>query len=336
MADWTVVVWAAVTADLKEAFAADLSEVRLALRAIPAGAIELKLGFTPGSTPATRRLILRKPGNLGALANGMALREALVGDERWNAANRKRLLVLWGHGVDGVRGDAALAVPAAHEVVAAFTGPARRRPRPPDIIGYDACRMASARTVLTLAQSLPGSVFIGSMIAEPAIGWPYAELLRVLVDNGAPDAAAAAIVQSYAASIDVRDWCLIALYLRQIGTQNGPLATALRGLNDSNRPKPADFFDAASGADIGDDTDLVDLGALMRRLTDRTTRRGTSPESRAATNVHRAIRNAIIARRASGGLAGKDGLSVRLLVPPAAAPRRPPIDWTRYMDPAIF
>jgi Clostripain family len=340
MADWTVVVWAAVTADLDEAFAADLSEVDLAVGAIRAGAIELMLGFTPGSTPATKKLIGKKPGNLGELADGNALRGALARNARWNDVKRKRLLVLWGHGADGVGGDTALAVPAAQEVVKAFPGPPGNLPKPPDIIGYDACRMASAPTVLELARSLPDSVFIGSMIPEPASGWPYAELLRVLVDNAAADAAAAAIVQSYAASVDVRDWCLIALYLKKIGTQNGPLATALGKLNGFNPPEPADFFDAASGADIGDDTDLVDLGALMRRLTDRTTRRGTSPESRVAAEVHRAIREAIISRRASGGLAGKDGLSVRLVVPPVGgpvgAPPQLPNDWSRFLDPAVF
>jgi len=340
MADWTVVVWAAVTADLEEAFAADLLEVDLALGSIPAGAIELKLGFTPGSTTATQKLILAKPGNLGALPGGTALRGKPARNARWNDANRKRLLVLWGHGADGVGGNTALAVPGAQEVVKAFPGPPGNRPEPPDIIGYDACRMASAPTVLTLARSLPGSVFIGSMIPEPASGWPYAELLRVLADNSAPDAAAAAIVQSYAASVDVRDWRLIALYLKQIGTRTGPLATALRTLNGKALLQPAAFFDAASGADIGDDTDLVDLGALMRRLTDRTTNRGTAtPVSKAAAGVHDAIQKAIIARRASGGLAGRDGLSVRLVVPlvspPVRVPRLP-TDWSRFLDPAVF
>jgi hypothetical protein len=341
VAAWTVVVWAAVTADLDEAFAADLREVDLALGAIPAGAIELKLGFTPGSTAETKAFIRKRRGNLGALADGAALREKLAGYARWNDANRKRLLVLWGHGADGVGGDTALAVPAAQEVVKAFPGPPGKLPEPPDMIGYDACRMASAPTVLTLARSLPDSVFIGSMIPEPASGWPYAELLRVLADNSAADAAAAAIVQSYAASVDVRDWCLIALYLREIGNGSGPLATALRKLNGLKRPEPAAFFDAASGADIGDDTDLVDLGALMRRLTDQTTNRGTAtPVSRAAADVHGAIRKAIIARRASGGLAGRDGLSVRLVVPPVSAPEGapppPPNDWSKFLDPAVF
>ena len=267
------------------------------------------------------------------------------------------MLVMWGHGANGLRGGdeiKKLAVPAAKVVVQAFAGP--DAPPDPDIVGYDACRMASAPTVLTLARGLRNAVFIGSMIPEPASGWPYSELLQILAANSDAEAAAAAIVQSYAASVDVSDWCLLALKLSQIGGRNGALSSALKALKTSPAPDYADFCAAASGADTLDDTNLVDLGALMRRLTDRSAgQAGTDELREAALAVRTAIRTATIARRASGNLAGRDGLSVQVELPallpvpetpPATGRRvaakkarttaRPEPKFTDYLEPATF
>jgi hypothetical protein len=342
MGGWTVVVWAAVTPDLEQAVIADLHEVVLAVKALQdTGDVHLLVVGTPASDSAmaTLRSALPEPADasdppdpdappervmlIGEAQDGAALRAVLLGCSEWNDVSRQRILVLWGHGFLGVRGATASAVPAADEVVLAFAG--TDGPRRPEIIGYDACRMATAPTVLTLAQDLPTAVFIGSMIPEPASGWPYSEVLRVLATDTVPESVAAAIVQAYAGSVDVADWCLLALRLTDIGGTGGPLDIALEALLGVAAPKPADFFAAASGADTLDDTDLVDLGALMRRLTDRSAY-GTGRDSlhEAATGVRDTIRNATIARRASGNLAGRDGLSIQLLLPPLPSPPAPP------------
>jgi hypothetical protein len=345
MDGWTVVVWAAVTPDLEQAAAADLHEIVLAVEALKdEGDVHLLVVWTPASDVAIARLSSALPGMgeapasappsadaaaervtlLGQVQDGAALRTVLLGSASWNDESRRRMLVLWGHGFLGVRGATASAVPAAAEVVSAFADVGGPAPKAPDIIGYDACRMATAPTVLTLAQELPTAVFIGSMIPEPATGWPYSEVLRVLATDTVPGSVAAAIVQAYAASVDVADWCLLALRLTDIGGTDGKLDAALQVLRGVAAPDPADFYAAASGADTLDDTDLVDLGALMRRLTDRTAYR-TSRDSlhEAATGVRDTIRNATIARRASGNLAGRDGLSIRLVLPPLPSPPLP-------------
>ena len=148
---------------------------------------------------------------------------------------RNRLLVLWGHGelffpsvapppavpaADGPTVQSAepsASVPAADELVAELTpehsvmGAVDEQPAAPDIIGYDACRMATVSNVQTLANALPEAVFIGSMVPEPASGWPYVQLLRALREPAGPKAVAAAIVEAYAASVDAPDWCLVAV-----------------------------------------------------------------------------------------------------------------------------
>jgi hypothetical protein len=356
MANWTIVVWAAITNDLREPFEADLKEVALALATRESaagpgsGSIQLHVAQT---LPTAKRLKLPPPINsLGTVADGKALRTKLLArGNGWAGTktdpHRKRLLVLWGHGARGLpdEKDQRLIVPAADEVITAFTASSGTAPPAPDIVGYDACRMASAATVMTLARELK-SVFIGSMIPEPVSGWPYTELLRMLSDNSDPKAASAAIVQAYAASVDVPDWCLAAFDLDKIG----PLAAALTTLNRVALPGETDFFAAASGADTLDDTDLVDLGALMRRLTDQpVTMKGANALIAAADGVRQAIREATVMRRASGNLAGRDGLSVLVKVP-GQQPEPPPVrtsptrggppsavpPWGKYLEDEIF
>jgi hypothetical protein len=286
------------------------------------------------------------------VADGVTLSQRLLDIPLWNEEkDHRRLLVLWGHGAQGLRDPVKkFAVPAAEEVVAAFSGSPGGRPPAPHVIGYDACRMASATTVLTLARGLSDAYFIGSMIPEPVSGWPYADLLRILTTTSEPKAAAAAIVQAYAASVDVPDWCLIALELKRIvspegttalNTPAGDLASALAELEKFPPSDEVDFFAAASGADTLDDTNLVDLGALMRRLTDQTTDEEAARSLQtAAAGVRTAIREATIARRASGNLGGRDGLSVLVEVPPTKqtdlVATQPRSGWHRYLEPELF
>ena len=248
--------------------------------------------------------------------------------------------MLWGHGVVAFpSGGPAAGVPAADEVVAALSGLAQ-----PDIIGYDACQMATVATVSSLAAAFPKALFIGSMVPEPIKGWPYLELVQILRDPSlAPDAVAIDIVQAYAASLAVPHWCMVALRLGFVGG-GGPDLPEELGLTDAleslmTTTKPPDrvrFFSAADGADILEDTNLVDLGALMRGLrVDE-----LDPTAAAAqAAVGRAIHSATLAWRAAGELKGRDGVAVRLGVPwGPGAPTDPPWpeppaapEWTDYL-----
>ena len=105
----------------------------------------------------------------------------------------------------------------------------------PELIGYDACRMASVETVLDVVRNILGATFIGSMVPEPASGWPYVSLLRTLLTGGSTTAVAAAIVEAYAASVDVPDWCMVAVDLDLVGT--GAVRARWRGPR-STQPRP--------------------------------------------------------------------------------------------------
>jgi hypothetical protein len=194
----------------------------------------------------------------------------------------------------------------------------------PHIVGYDACWMANVETVSTLAADVPEGVFVGSMVPEPISGWPYAELVRILCGPGSPKAVAAAVVQAYAASLSVRDWCMVALDLKEVRRRNTGLTAALRTLKTTAAPAPVDFYSAADGADILEDTDRVDLGALMRRL------QLGAPNAEAAA-VETALRAATLSKRRAGSLAGRDGLAVRVLVPSPGDPLPPAPEWNEYL-----
>ena len=81
MANWTIVVWAAITADLREPFEADLKEVALALAtrgpaSAPGSAFQLHVAQT---LPVKKRLHLPPPINdLGTVPDGAALRRKLL------------------------------------------------------------------------------------------------------------------------------------------------------------------------------------------------------------------------------------------------------------------
>jgi len=326
MSGWTVIVWAVVTPDLEEALDDDLREAALALEGVTAADIHVHVvrasGFAPPEAhPWDPPVAI--PSDVVASAT---LGRTLASAPCWQDPDRRRLLVLWGHGnrafpVAGGYAD----VPTASELVAAFTDPAEGHPLEPELIGYDACRMASVETILKLADPFPEATFIGSMVPEPASGWPYVSLLRTVLAGGSTTAVAAAIVEAYAASVDVPDWCMVAVELALVGTGTYGLAGAVLDLRTMAPPPSAvDFFDAAAGSDTFDDSDLVDLGALMRRLSAKTPSTYTDA-------VRSRLRRATFARRASGSLAGRDGLSVRVGMPPLA-PGSWPVSptWAQY------
>lgn len=310
MGAWTVVVWAVVAPDLRQAFEADLREARTAIAAAHEAGVHVHVVAT-GHTVAGRSTWstpdqAENPNDFRFVptpGEDPDLEEVLGSTACWTDDrddHRNRLLVLWGHGARAFATKSGVPdVPTSDrlEAVRALTS------HPPDIIGYDACQMASVETVLPLAERFGASMFVGSMMPEPASGWPYVELLRILAAGWSKEATAAAIVQAYASSVDVDDWCLLALDLAKIGGDEG-LAARLARLDDPARvPAAIDFFDAAHGADILTDTNLADLGALMRRLD-------LQGKNQPARDVVTALREATTARRSAGALADRDGLAI--------------------------
>ncbi|MGZ4616023.1 MAG: clostripain-related cysteine peptidase [Actinomycetes bacterium] len=338
MADWSVVIWATVTRDLEAAIRHDIQEAATALATVSnKQQIHVHAFLSRPGQDKLEHHCWPAADDDGPHEGG--LRDILLGTGCWQDGQRQRLLVFWGHGtrafpqsagppsgvepgvseqLDTLRTSTepaeqpqpeAFAVPAASTVVQELgPGDVQR----PHIVGYDACRMASTATVLTLADCFPDAFFVGSMVPEPASGWPYYQLLRILQEDWSDqsEAVASALVEAYAASVDTADWCMVALRLRGMLKDTG-LAGALRKFF-AERPRDAvSFFTAAQGADILDDTNLADLGALMSRLA-------VAVRGRAASRAHAvrvALNDAIIARRAAGSLAGRDGVSVRLGLP---------------------
>jgi hypothetical protein len=323
MTGWTVVVWAVVAPDLKDAFAADLKEAKTAIAAGRGKDLHVHLVATGPGAPDQR--MWSSPDPTDAVF-ASTLEGVLARADCWMNGDRKRLLVLWGHGAGAF--PASIPVPdvlSAEKVVEAFDGQALRD-RPPHIIGYDACQMASVETVLDLAQCFSESMFVGSMMPEPASGWPYVELLRILNEDWPADATANAIVEDYAASVHVDDWCLLAMDLAKVAADGG-LAEKLALLKASPAPEQLDFFVAAQGADILIDSNSVDLGALMRRLD----RQLTSEPARA---VAAALSEATTAQEAAGGLSGRDGLAIQVETPWDRTEEHPwpdQPDWSYYL-----
>jgi hypothetical protein len=323
MSAWTVVVWAVVTPDLEEALQADLAEAAAALGPKQTESdvpdIHVHVNIVRPQTDGTVKTELSPeiddPSHPVDAVTSDNLRDLLVGASCWNE-ERQRLLVLWGHGAIAFpsRG-AAAGVLAASELVAALADLPQ-----PHIIGYDACQMATVATVSSLAAAFPHALFIGSMVPEPIKGWPYSELVGILRQpSWEPDRVAIAIVQAYAASLAVPHWCMVALRLDFIsgdipGPPEGPgLTDALHVLISTTAPpERVRFFSAADGADILEDTNLVDLGALMRGLR---VDESDSTAAKAQADVDRAIHAATLAWRAAGELTGRDGVAVRLGVP---------------------
>jgi hypothetical protein len=339
MKAWTVVVWAVVTPDLEEALQADLAEAAAALGANrPDPDIHVHVNIlrpqTDGTTTAELWSRTGGPVDPGDAATSDNLHDLLVDTECWNDDKRQRFLVIWGHGVVAFpSGGPAAGVPAASDVGALLDGLPH-----PDIIGYDACQMATVATVSSLADAFANSLFIGSMVPEPIKGWPYTELVRILRDPlSTLDGVAIAVVEAYAASLAVPHWCMVALRLGFIsgGDPDLPeepgLTDALHALISTTAPpERVRFFSAADGADILEDTNLVDLGALMRRLrVDESDQTAVT----ALSDVEAAVRSATVAWRAAGDLRGRDGVAVLLGVPgdsPPEPPWPPDPTWTDY------
>lgn len=339
MPQWSVIVWAVVTPDLEDALRADLVEAGMALEQLPTDCdIHVHVNITravDGSTTMWPQVDdstfddvwPRGPDHPHDVATTVELEELLNAAPCWDEADH-RFLVLWGHGERAVPTPTHDAeVPAAERVLTALANH-----RSPDIIGYDACWMATVHTVITLANGMTTGVFIGSMVPEPVSGWPYAELVRILCGPGEPKAVAAAVVQAYDASLSAPDRSMVALDLAAVNAQKGDqvkadgLTKALKTLLGTAPPDRIAFFAAADGADILEDTNLADLGALMRGLQ-------VGRVNADAEAVAKALFAATLSKRTAGGLNGRDGVAVLLGVPGDSPPDPPWPDnptWAHY------
>jgi hypothetical protein len=346
MASWSVVIWAVVTPDLEDVIGADLKEAGTALDAFGLGnVLHVHVVLSrPGGVPL--QVVSWPAGSHDpGLANAKSLQDVTTAATCWGDATH-RILVVWGHGARAFPSgrsattlySVGVAVPTAEELGSSWpTGVAK-----PDIIGYDACRMATVSSVLWLAEFFPDAYFVGSMVPEPASGWPYFEFLRILREPWGPRPVASAIVEAYAASVDSADWCMVAL---ELGAVKDPtsgarfLANDLSVLLGSPARSAGELFSAAQGADIQDDTNLVDLGALMRRLEPwwlpppwAPPPAPPPPPPPAAIAVRNRLTNATVARRASGSLAGRDGVALLVEVPPDGVITAPWLDPTLPWD----
>ena len=262
MPSWSVIVWAVVTPDLEDALKADLKEAGMALRQLPTGwdihvHVNIVRGFdgsttisprsmTPPSTLCghsvrTIRMMSRPtPISMACCPPPNAGRRPTSGSSSCGVMANGPFPTLSGRA----------GVPGAAEVVDFLGGH-----RSPDIIGYDACWMATLRTVITLANTMTTGVFIGSMVPEPVSGWPYAELIRILCGPGDPKAVAAAVVQAYDASLSAPDrrWSLW-IWLPCAEADDGLASRPWTNLVSTAAPDRVSFFAAADGADILEDT----------------------------------------------------------------------------------
>jgi hypothetical protein len=343
-AKWSIVVWAVVTPDLEEFIGQDRKEAQTALLA-GAGVFDsldvhvFETHVSPGATAtttgapgATHTLNSPPQGTRAKVSGPSALTTidvALNQVTSWNDADH-RMLVLWGHGRDAFPSKAPLArkvvaaVPSADTIVDVFTGDGK--PGRPNIIGYDACRMAMVETALTLRKlsHIPTSTddkachLIASMVPEPATGWPYFQVLELLTGpwSNKADTVAAGLIEAYGASVGTPDWSMVAIDLAKVD----PLAAALTGLIAATAPTPLELLMAAAGADIFDDTDRADLGALMRRLNADAANAGLPDPYPQARDVLVALGAARGSYSSGGRLKGRDGLAVRVGLPPGSSP----------------
>ena len=238
------------------------------------------------------------------------------------------MLVLWGHGtrafpVVDVRQTApdpeALGpdVMTAERVGKQIGEEVSDSPAAPDIIGYDACRMASRRDRRPLARDVPGG---GSSSARwspsrPAAGPTSSCSTSCGRDWTTPKPWPPPSCEAYAASVDVPATGAWSPWTSARCTTVLAAGPAASWSTSAHRPRRWTSSPPRRVRTSCDDTDLVDLGALMRRLD----RRGPTEPNEFATD---GAQGAASRRRwhdaPSGNLAGRDGLSVRVGCPRGA------------------
>ena len=324
---WSVVIWAAVTPDLEEALRQDIKEAWTALRGNNVH-VHVFQQTSTGVIP----LPPWPPDSGEGAVDVRSLSDAFQ-IPCWGDADH-RMLVLWGHGEDSLPPPydpirhGRTTVPSASQVTQVFLD-SPPLPALPDIVGYDACWMASVSTFVELgrlAVGATGPYLVASMVPEPASGWPYFDAVRLLEDpvwGDSPKSVSSGLVEAYAAAMDVDDWCLIALDLAKAPALERLLADFATGSPAS----PEAFYQAAQGAKIEHDSRHVDLGALLRRLDAVTPDSGGGfSKVPGAEQARTALLDATIVKRSAGRLGDRDGLSAHVELPPDPLPD--PWDWT--------
>ena len=176
-----------------------------------------------------------------------------------------------------------------------------------DLIGFDACLMASIETVYEVSGY--ADVLVASEETEPGDGWPYTDVLGYIVEN--PDADAAewakrivdAYIASYQGSPDEPYVTLSAVDLRVL---RGKLVEPFRQLSQAIQGDPGAARQARENAmsygDSGEGPTNIDLVGFLDSLA----RSGIS----GASGLRDLVSSAIIVSKAGAKKAGSHGLSI--------------------------
>lgn len=200
-----------------------------------------------------------------------------------------------------------------------------------DLVGYDACLMATYEVASAMAPL--ADHMVASEELEPGIGWDYTVLQR-LVDDPAMDAVAlgTAIVDGFAAHAEdfdvAADITLSLVDLAQLPTLDQALADLAAVLGEQAAALgPVIGREVAEGVGYGRDPDpqadfhLTDLGAFVSEIGVESLQVSDSADA-----VLRAINDAVLHQTVGPARLGSTGLSIYL--PPVAELVRPGYDAT--------
>jgi len=217
----------------------------------------------------------------------------------------KYVLVLWNHGagahggygVDELFESKSLSLA---EIRAALDEASRQTGKTFELIGFDACLMATIETAHTVSPYT--NYFVGSEETEPGHGWNYTSILQSIVDDPSlsGDKLGEAIARGYREQAvewgDEDETTLSVVDVSKIG----PVIEALEALvkkagTDIEAPETYVAFAKGrnkaedygnSGGAHGDSTDMVDIGDLAEQLKNQ------YPDE--AANITDTLKNAVV------------------------------------------
>lgn len=240
-----------------------------------------------------------------------------------------KIVVFWDHGggTSGYGQDEIYnRILSISDMKGAFSDAVKADPENPpyDIIGFDACLMATAEVVSAFDGY--GKYFVGSEETEPGQGWYYIRWLRALAEDPSMNAAEVGlnIVDSYMdcyAGMDKSE------FMQQIGYSNGGVCLSLLDISATTEvydayeelvdkvledtAKDSDALTNLSRAAKGslhygsssyDCFNLVDLGLMCDNLT--------SYYPNEAAKIKQAMDKAVVYNRAANSLEESQGLSI--------------------------
>jgi hypothetical protein len=333
MAVWCVLVYMSVSPDLEESLELDLAEAADAVQmALDPDKSLLEVFVCINRDMDESEIRKLHTAEAPERIERQGLDDFLqLEQDQWEVATN-RVLVVWGHGpgvLGGSEDDLVIGeVPQPRAILrAVFPPPLSAESvlllqgsspptqlKPPDVVGYDACSMGSLEVGWTLrglwsdrSPADPEPAVITSQVPEPASGWPYHKLLRLLqADPGmTPKTFARGVVDVYADNTDAPNYSIAAfdpLDFEHVRDAIRNLSTEL----EEDCPPILDILDAASRASLPDSNRSLDVGTFVGSLDLRVDLKGN------AQHVQGALARAVIHRRTGGSLAGRSGFSLDL------------------------